>query len=190
MELNVVLYLLLLVLVALERLAELRISRRHQRALLERGIAKRRDPRFRWMVLLHTGVLIGAAIEVIALRRPFLPVLGLSMAVLFVLATALRWWAIRSLGTHWNVEVMDSGSLGVVSRGPYRWVRHPNYLAVFVEMAAVPLIHTAWITALVGTVANAWILRHRIAMEESLLESHPGYRAAMAAKPRFLPKPF
>ena len=190
MELSVALYLSLLALVGLERLAELRISRRHQRALLECGVAKRRDPRFRWMVLLHTAVLIGAAVEVVALRRPLLPVLGISMTLLFVLATALRWWAIRSLGTHWNVEVMDSGSLGVVSRGPYRWVRHPNYLAVFVEMAALPLIHTAWITAAAGTVADAWILRQRIAMEESLLEAHPGYRAAMAAKPRFLPKPF
>jgi len=190
MELSVACYLALLALVAVERLAEVRISLRHQRTLAQRGIAKRPDPRFRWMVILHGAVLVGAAVEVVVLRRPFLFSLGSLMALLFVLATALRWWSIRSLGAHWNVEVMDSAALGVVSRGPYRWVRHPNYLAVFVEMTALPLIHTAWITALTGTVANAWILRHRIALEESWLESHPDYRTTMAAKPRFLPKPF
>ena len=85
MELSVALYLLLLALVALERLAELRISRRHQRQLALRGIAKRSDPRFRWMVALHAGLLIAAALEVVALHRPFLPALGASAALLFVL---------------------------------------------------------------------------------------------------------
>ena len=190
MELSVKLYLLLLALVAAGRLAELRISRRHQVQMALNGIAKRIDPRFRWMVALHVGLLAGSALEVVALHRPFLPKLGAAMGLLFLLATALRWWAIRTLGTHWNVEVMVSTSLGVVSTGPYRWVRHPNYVAVFVEMAALPLIHTAWITALAGTAANAWILRHRIALEESMLQSDPRYSAAMAGKPRFLPKPF
>lgn len=190
MELSVKLYLLLLALVAAGRMVELGISRRHQREMARRGIVKRRDPRFRWMVLLHAGLLAGAAVEVVALRRPFLPALGVVMALFFALATALRWWAIRTLGTHWNVEVMASGALGVISTGPYRWVRHPNYVAVFVEMASLPLIHTAWITALGGAAANVWVLRHRIALEESTLQSDPRYRAAMAGKPRFLPKAF
>jgi methyltransferase len=190
MDLSVTLYLLLLALVALARLAEMQISRRHQRELARRGIVKRADRGFRWMVALHAGVLAGAAVEVVALHRPFHPRLGAAMALLFILATALRWWVIRVMGAHWNVEVMISGPLGVVSSGPFRWVRHPNYLAVFVEMAALPLMHSAWITALAAIAGNACILRHRLHIEEPVLESNPAYRAAMGGKPRFLPKLF
>jgi methyltransferase len=142
------------------------------------------------MVVLHAGVLAGAALEVIWLRRPFVPALAVPAAALFLLATGLRWWAIHSLGAHWNVQVMDSASLGVVATGPFRWVRHPNYLGVFIEMAAAPLIHTAWITALLGAAGNAWVLRNRLRVEEAVLEAHPQYRAAMSGKPRFLPRIF
>jgi methyltransferase len=95
---------------------------------------------------------------------------------------------IRTLGDHWNVQVMNSLDLGVVTGGPFRVVRHPNYTAVFVELAALPLIHTAWITALVGSAAHAWVLSRRLAVEDAVLMSHPGYRAAMGGKPRFLPR--
>jgi methyltransferase len=190
MDLSVIAYLALLAVVGLLRLLELRISVRHQRELAGRGIEKRVDPQFRWMVALHTIVLCGAAAEVVALRRPFLPVLAVPMLVLFLLATGLRWWVIQTLGSHWNVEVMASGSLGVVTSGPFRWVRHPNYLAVSVELIALPLIHTAWIAAIVAAAGNAWVLRHRLRIEEPVLEANPAYRAAMAGKPRFLPKLF
>jgi methyltransferase len=190
MDLSVILYLALLAVVGLTRLLELRISRLHQRELIGRGIEKRADPRFGWMVALHTAVLAGAAIEVVALRRPFLPDLAAPMAVLFLLATTLRWWVIHTMGAHWNVEVMASGPLGVVTAGPFRWVRHPNYLAVFVELVALPLIHTAWITALVAASGNAWVLWQRLRLEEVVLDANPAYRTAMAGKPRFLPKLF
>ena len=81
------------------------------------------------------------------------------MAVLFVFANFLRWWVIRTLAGYWNVEVMASSRCGVVTSGPYRWVRHPNYVAVVAELFALPMMHTAWITALVGTAANLEILR-------------------------------
>jgi methyltransferase len=190
MDLSVIVYLALLALVGLLRLAELRVSRRHQRELIGRGIEKRADPQFRWMVALHTAVLWGAAIEVVVLRRPFLPDLAAPMAVLFLLATGLRWWVIHTMDAHWNVEVMASGPLGVVTSGPFRWIRHPNYLAVFVELVALPLIHTAWITALVAAAGNAWVLGHRLRLEEPVLDANPAYRAAMTGKPRFLPKLF
>jgi methyltransferase len=190
MDLSVVAFLGLLVLVGLSRLIELGISRRHQRAMALRGIAKRRDPQFSGMVLLHAGVLAGAAVEVLAFHRPWIPVLAAAMGIVFALATALRWWVIRSLGVHWNVAVMASAPLGVVSTGPYRWIRHPNYLGVFAELVALPLIHAAWITALAAAVGNAWALRHRLRIEEPVLEASPSYRAAMAGKPRFLPKLF
>jgi methyltransferase len=166
---------------------ELGISRRNQRKLAAQGAQKAADPRFPAMVVLHAAILAGAAAEVVFLDRPYYPALGASMGAIFLAANALRWWVIHTLGTHWNVQVMDSARLGVVSSGPYRWVRHPNYSAVFAEMLALPLMHAAWITALLGGAAHAWVLRGRVAAEEKVLLAEPAYRAAMGAKPRFLP---
>ena len=190
MDMSVIGFLALLALVGATRLLELGISRRHQRELASHGIVKRADPLYRWMVVLHAGVLLGAALEVVLLRRPFLPVLAIVAGIFFFLATALRWWVIRSLGAHWNVEVMASGNLGVVTGGPFRWIRHPNYLGVFVELVALPLIHTAWITAVLAAAGNAWVLRHRLRIEEPVLDANPVYRREMSGKPRFLPKVF
>jgi methyltransferase len=187
MDLSVIAFLLLLAAVAALRLVEVRISRRHQRQLVARGAAKIDEPRFRWMVILHTTVLIGAALEVILLKRPFIPQLAAVMFAVFLAANAIRWWVIRTLGDHWNVQVMDSTRLGVVTSGPFHFVRHPNYAAVFTEMLSLPLIHAAWITALAGTLAHVAVLGQRLATEERILFANPEYRAAMGGKPRFLP---
>ena len=187
MELSVIAYLMLLLAVALLRLVELRISKRHRAQMIARGAAKVDEPKFRWMVLLHTAVLLGAALEVLLLRRPFFPVLAASMFLVFLAANAVRWWVIRTLGEHWNVQVMDSMRLGIVTTGPFRFVRHPNYAAVFAEMLALPLIHTAWITAVVGSLSHIAVLAQRLSTEERVLFANPVYRAAMSGKPRFLP---
>ena len=177
----------LLLAVALLRLVELRISKRHQKEMAARGAAKIDEPKFRWMVLLHTAVLLGAALEVVVLRRPFILWLAAPMFSLFLAANAVRWWVIRSLGEHWNVQVVDSTRLGVVTSGPFRYVRHPNYAAVFAEMLALPLILTAWITAAAGAFAHIGVLAQRLSTEERVLFANPDYRAAMTGKPRFLP---
>src|SRR5439155_816755 len=132
------------------RLLGMRMSKRRQKEMTARGAAKIDEPKFSWMVLLHTAVLLGAALGVVVLRRPFILWLAAPMFSLFLAANAVRWWVIRSLGEHWNVQVVDSTRLGVVTSGPFRYVRHPNYAAVFAEMLALPLIHTAWITAAAG----------------------------------------
>jgi methyltransferase len=187
MELSTIAFLALLLMVALLRLVELRISKKHQAEMIARGAAKVREPRFRWMVVLHSAVLIGAAVEVVILRRPFILWLAVPMFAVFLAANAVRWWVIQTLGEHWNVQVMDSTRLGVVTSGPFRYVRHPNYAAVFAEMLALPLIHTAWITAIAGTIAHMGVLAQRLSTEERVLFANPDYRAAMTGKPRFLP---
>jgi methyltransferase len=186
-DVSVYAFLALLLIVGLLRLVELGISKRHQKEMAARGAARVHEPRFRWMVLLHTAVLIGAALEVVFLKRPLLPWLAAPMFVVFLAANALRWWVIRSLGTHWNAQVVDSTRLGVVTTGPFRYVRHPNYAAVFSELLALPLIHTAWITATAGAIAHIVVLSQRLSTEERVLFSNPDYRAAMTGKPRFLP---
>ena len=180
-------FLVLIGVVGLLRLVELRISRRNERRMIARGARPASDPSFRWMVLLHAGVLAGAAAEVWLLHRPLFPSLAVAMGILFLAANALRWWVIATLGKQWCVEVVDAGRLGVVSSGPFRYVRHPNYDAVFLEMLALPLIYTCWLTALVGTAAHVLVLRSRVRAEDAVLLANPEYRARMGTKPRFLP---
>jgi methyltransferase len=140
------------------------------------------------MVALHTGVLVAAAVEVLALHRPFTPAVGVPALVVFGLANGLRWWVIATLGPHWNVQVVgSSAALGVVTGGPYRWIRHPNYVAVFAELCALPLVHGAWLTAAVGAALHVVVLRRRLALEEAVLAADPAYARLMAGKPRFVP---
>lgn len=185
-------YLVLLAAVGLGRLLEMRLSRRHQRALAERGAKREREPGFVLMVGLHTGVLVACALEVLLLRRPFTPSVGVPALIAFALSNVLRWWVIATLGPHWNVQVVNSISgsisLGVVTGGPYHWIRHPNYVAVFVELLALPLIHDAWLTALVGTALHVLVLWRRLALEEAVLAADPAYRQLMGKKPRFVPR--
>ena len=171
------------------RLVELRLSRRHQRALASQGATPVREPLFAAMVALHTAILAGAVVEVVALGRPFVAAVGLPALALVGLANALRFWVIATLGPHWNVRVVPSLPLGVITAGPYRFVRHPNYVAVFVELTALPLVHGAWLTAVAGAGLHLHVLRDRIRLEEAVLMADEGYRRAFAAKPRFLPWP-
>lgn len=187
MDVTVIAFLALLLAVAVLRIVELRISKGHQKQIVVDGGCKIADPNFVWMVALHTAVLIGAAVEVIFLRRPFLTLLAVVSFALFVVANIVRWWVIRTLGEHWNVEVMDSTKLGVITTGPFAYVRHPNYAAVFLEMFFLPLIHTAWITAIAGSLAHIFVLSQRLSTEERVLFADPAYRAAMSSKPRFVP---
>jgi methyltransferase len=180
-------YLAVVAAVALLRLAELAISARHRRALAAAGATAVHEPHFKWMAALHTAILAGAALEVVALHRPFVPALAVPALALLVAATWTRWWVIQTLGQHWNVGVMDSTRQGVVDTGPYRWVRHPNYTAVFVELLALPLVHTAWITAVVGAAAHVFVLRARVDAEDRVLLANADYAARMGAKPRFFP---
>ena len=187
MGLSVYLYLALLAAVGLLRLVELRISRRHQERMLAHGAVKVPEPHFKWIVAVHTGVLVGAALEVALLHRPFFPLLGATMFALFLASNLMRLWVVRALGDLWSVQVMDSTRIGVVTTGPFRFVRHPNYTGVILEMISLPLIHTAWITALATCAGYSLALSTRIRAEETVLMANPEYRAAMGHKPRFLP---
>jgi methyltransferase len=184
---TVLAYLIVVAAVALLRFAELALSARQRRALAAAGATPVHEPHFKWMALLHTAILAGASLEVVALHRPFVPALAILAMLLLVAATWTRWWVIQTLGGHWNVGVMDSTRQGVVTDGPYRWVRHPNYTAVFVELLALPLVHTAWITALLGTLAHLVVLRARVAAEDRVLLASAEYVARMGGKPSFFP---
>ncbi|MEV4558553.1 isoprenylcysteine carboxyl methyltransferase family protein [Kitasatospora sp. NPDC049285] len=162
-------YILLVLLVGVERLAELAVARRNAAWSLARGGVEYGRGHYPPMVVLHTALLAGCLLETWWAGRPFLPVLGWPMLVLTVLAQGLRWWCIRTLGPRWNTRVIVVPGLPLVSGGPYRWLRHPNYLAVVVEGFALPLVHTAWVTALAFTLLNAALLVTRLRCEERAL---------------------
>lgn len=181
------LFLGLVVIVAVTRLLELRVSQRHRRAMLGSGGRAIAESRFGAMVALHVGVLAGAVIETLVFRRTVPIWFGCAAALGVLGAGVLRVWAIRSLGKHWNVRVIDSTQLGVVTSGPYRFVRHPNYVAVFLELLSLPLVQGAWLTAALGTALHVLVLRRRILLEEAMLLASPAYRTSMGEKPRFFP---
>lgn len=185
-----VLYFLFLLSIGAGRLLEMRVSQRNRRLLLDQGAQAVPEKFFGAMVALHIGILVGSLIEVIAFVRPFLPALAIPMLILFALCNLIRWWVIQTLAGHWNVKVIDSRALGVVSSGPYRYLRHPNYSAVFLELIAVPLVHTAFLTALIGALLHVWVLSRRVRIEESVLLANPDYQASMGDKARFIPGVF
>lgn len=182
-------YLLFLGLVAAERLLELRTSRRNAEWALGRGGIETGRAHFRMMTVAHAAFLPACAAEAWLLARPFLPALGIPMLGLALAAQGLRWWAAASLGRRWNVRVIVVPGMPAVDHGPYRFVRHPNYLAVLVEGIAVPLVRSAWITALLFTAVNAVLLRVRVRVEEEALAGLTDWGARLGPRPRFLPRP-
>lgn len=162
-------YYLLILAVGLERLVELAVSNSNAQWAFARGGREFGRGHYPTMVILHSGFLIACAAEVWLLHRPFLGWLGWPMLALAALSQALRWWCVRTLGRRWNTRVIVLSDTPLVRRGPYRWLRHPNYVAVVVEGLALPLVHTAWLTATVFTLANAALLRVRIRLENSAL---------------------
>jgi methyltransferase len=162
-------YLALVAAMVVLRFVELRVARRNAQWALDRGGVESGRAHYPVMVALHTALLVGCVAEVTLLDRPFVPALGWAMLVLLVAAAGLRWWCIRTLGPQWNTRVIVVPGLPLVSRGPYRRMRHPNYQAVVAEGLALPLVHTAWLTALAFTVLNLALLAVRIRVEDAAL---------------------
>ena len=141
-------YLVFLLVLALERVVELLISRRNAAWSFDQGGVEYGARHLPYMKALHTGFFIACALEVVLLDRPFFPRLAVPMLGLVVLAELLRYWVVFTLGKRWNVRVIVVPGTAAVRSGPFRFLRHPNYLAVVVEGFAVPLVHSAWWTAI------------------------------------------
>ena len=165
--------------VGVERLVELAVSKRHATWAFSRGGKEFGRGHFPAMVALHTALLFGALAEVWMLDRPFRPILGWVALAVVLASQTLRWWCIATLGRQWNTRVIVVPGLPLVSRGPYRLLRHPNYVAVVLEGAALPLVHSAWVTAVMFTVLNAALLARRIQVEERALATVAGNVAAV-----------
>jgi methyltransferase len=160
-------YYLLILAIGIERLAELIVSKRNARWAFAHGGKEFGRGHYPVMVTVQTALLLGCAAEVWALHRPFIPRLGWPMLALVALSQALRWWCVATLGHRWNTLVIVVPHAPLIQHGPYRWLHHPNYVAVVVEGVALPLVHTAWLTAATFTLANALVLSVRIRVENA-----------------------
>ncbi len=161
--------------VGVERLVELVVAQRNARWALGQGGVETGARHYPPMVALHSGLLLACLVEVWLADRPFVPALGWVMLALVLASQVLRWWCVTTLGPQWNTRVIVVPGLSLVRRGPYRWLPHPNYVAVALEGLALPLVHSAWLTALGFTVLNmVLLLGFRIPTENrALAEAGP-----------------
>jgi methyltransferase len=170
----------------LQRLDEMALSRSRARELV--GGRQAAASRYPLMIALHVALLVLPPVEVVILnRRPRAP---LVWAGLLGAANLLRRWSILTLGRSWNARALVPSDLQPVKDGPYRLIRHPNYLAVIVEFAALPMAGGAWLCAICLSALDALLLFDRIREEERLLASIPGYQEALGGKARFIPGVF
>ncbi|MDQ4004659.1 MAG: hypothetical protein M3259_12635 [Actinomycetota bacterium] len=160
-------------LVATQRLLELVLSRRNERRVRARGAVERGRGHYPLMVALHALWIASTLVEGI-LRGPDVPALWPVPLALFLLAQALRYWSVFSLGESWNTRILVVPGAKLVKRGPYKYLDHPNYVVVVVEILAFPLIFGAWVTALVFTALNAALLYVRIREEDRALAELSG----------------
>jgi methyltransferase len=162
-------YYLFILAVGAERLVELAVSRRNATWSIAHGGKEFDRDHYLVMVGMHALLLVACIVEVWALHRPFIPWLGWPMVAVVLLSTVVRWWCMAVLGKRWNTRLIVIPGAPLVRRGPYRWLHHPNYAAVTAEAAALPLVHSAWLTAIVFSIANALVLNVRIRDENAAL---------------------
>lgn len=164
-------YIVLVLAVAVQRLAEVGISRRHVRALTAQGGVEHAPHQMPVMVALHALWLVSCLAEPLLWSRPIVPALSGVALVLLLAGQMLRLWARWALGSRWTVPIITLPGVPRVTTGPFRYLNHPNYLGVVIEIAALPLVHTAYVTAGMFTLANGLLLTWRITAEEHALQA-------------------
>ncbi len=172
-------------LLAIERLYELKLSQRNAAKAFANGALEVGIRHYRVMTVFHTAFLVACVAEPWLLDRAEPGVTGLIALAFALVAQALRYWAISTLGEKWNTRVIVMPGSAPVTTGPYRFIKHPNYVAVVIELLAVPLIYGNWITAAVFSIGNAMLLAVRIRAEEKALGDR--WQEAFAGKSRFIP---
>jgi methyltransferase len=172
-----------LVLLLAERGVELVLSARNTRRALAAGGVEAGRGHYPVMVAFHAAFLACCAVEPLRWPRDWPLAAAQAAIAVALLAMALRWWAVAALGDRWTTRIVVRPGLPLVAGGPYRFVRHPNYLAVVLELVAVPLIGGALVTAALASIGNLILLAVRIRAEEVALGLRPGPAAAGGTRP-------
>ncbi len=179
-------YLAILAALAAERVFELARSGRNARCAIAMGAVEVAKAQYANMAAFHALFIVSAAGEAILLKRPFPGTLGWAALGGAILAQVMRYWCVATLGPRWNTRIIVMPGAAPVTSGPYRFMRHPNYFAVIVEIACVPLIHGCWLVATVFSAGNAALLAARIRTEEAAMGTP--YVVAFSGTPRLIPR--
>jgi len=166
-------FLWIFLLLIFQRLAELALASRNRKRAMARGGIESAPETYRKFLWLHSLFLVSLLLESYPWQLP-LDALTWFCLVLFGLLQLLRYWCIRSLGEQWNTRLIVIPGSPLSRRGPYRWIRHPNYLVVTLELAVIPLLARAPMTLLMFSLANLVLLRQRIRLEEEALRESAG----------------
>lgn len=152
----------------IQRISELFIAKRNEKWMLSQGAYEAGMRHYPFIVALHTIFFISFITEVLIMEKTISPNWPLWLTLFFITQLG-RVWTLRSLGPFWNTKIIVLPGAKVVKKGPYRWVRHPNYIIVTLEFIVIPLLFQAYYTAIIFTLLNAWMLSIRIAAEEQAL---------------------
>ena len=180
-------FVLIVVAVIVQRLIEMRLSDRHKTEILQKGGREHEDNLLGAVKVLQVSWWIAMIAEVYYFDRPFVPALAVIALSATIAGQVLRYLSMQALSWRWTLTIMTVPQLPAVESGLYRYLRHPNWLGVILEIAFLPLIHSAYLTAIAFSVGNAWLMSRRIPNEERALTADSNYEAAFAHKPRLIP---
>jgi methyltransferase len=186
MVISLTAYLAILAALGAERILELIISARNARWAFARGASESGAGHYPAMAAFHTLFILSCAGEAIILKRTFPGVVGWIALCGALCAQGLRYWAVATLGRRWNTRIIVLPGIAPVTSGPYRFMRHPNYLAIVIEMVCVPMIYNCRLTAIVFSAGNLLLLRVRIKAEECALGAP--YQQQFSSLPRLIPR--
>ncbi len=179
-------YVIFLFLIA-QRVTELFIAKRNEEWMRNRGGVEHGNEHYPYIVGLHVLFLLSFFAEVKVFQRELSELWYVLVPILF-LTQLMRYWAVISLGNYWNTKILIVPNDVVVSRGPYKFLKHPNYIVVAVEILLLPLLFHAYITALLFTILNAIMMTVRIPAEEQALQKHTNYQEVFSIKSKLLPR--
>lgn len=174
-------------LIILQRVIELGIARRNEKWMKKQGAIEVGKDHYKYLVLLHIFFFVSLIYEVIFYDKSLTfiwPVWG----VLFLGAQIMRAWCLQSLGMFWNTKIIVLPNVKIISKGPYKYIRHPNYLIVAVEIFVIPMMFNAFITAALFSILNAMALSLRVPVEEKALMQVTNYNKVFASRSRFAPQ--
>jgi methyltransferase len=173
-------------LVIMQRIVEVMIANGNARWIKSQGGYEVGKEHYKYIVVLHALFFVSLIIEVTVIDSGFV-FWTVAPLIIFLLAQFGRVWALSALGRFWNTRIMILPGAKVVAKGPYRYLRHPNYVIVVTELACLPLIFQAYWTAILFTIMNALVLSIRIKVEEKALEDVTNYKDVFKKRKRFVP---
>lgn len=175
------LFLIIISIVIIQRLIELFVAKRNEKWMLSQGAFEAGAKHYPVMVSMHIAFFVSLLLEVTVFVRPLSPI-WLFFLIIFILAQAFRVWCLYSLGKFWNTKIIILPGANVIQKGPYRFMRHPNYVIVAIELLVLPLLFSAYFTAVIFTLLNIGMLSVRIPAEEKALNEVTDYEQKFTMK--------